>query len=68
VVRHGRLRQVERLVEVAHAGLAVLVGGDQRQQPQPGGAALFDDEAAQGGGCCAAPAAPELITLGRPTA
>jgi thioredoxin reductase len=32
-----------------------------------GGAGLFDDEAAEdGGGCCAAPAAPELITLGRP--
>lgn len=34
-----------------------------------GGAGLFDDEAAEGGGgCCAVPAAPELITLGRPTA
>ena len=32
-----------------------------------GGAGLFDDETAEGGGgCCAAPAAPELITLGRP--
>lgn len=33
-----------------------------------GGAGLFDDESAQGGGCCGAPEAPELITLGRPTA
>lgn len=31
-----------------------------------GGSGLFDDESAQGGGCCGAPAAPELITLGRP--
>jgi thioredoxin reductase len=32
-----------------------------------GGSGTFDDEAAVGGGCCGAPAAPELITLGRPT-
>nr|MCW2729153.1 flavoprotein [Aeromicrobium sp.] len=31
-----------------------------------GGAGLFDEESTQGGGCCASPAAPELITLGRP--
>lgn len=32
-----------------------------------GGSGQFDDESAEGGGgCCAAPAAPELITLGRP--
>ncbi len=34
-----------------------------------GGAGTFEDEAAtDGGGCCGAPAAPELLTLGRPTA
>jgi thioredoxin reductase len=31
-----------------------------------GGAGTFDDEAATDGGCCGAPAAPELISLGRP--
>ena len=32
-----------------------------------GGAGTFDDETAADGGCCGAPAAPELISLGRPT-
>src|SRR5687768_18084823 len=35
VVRHGRLRQVERLVQVAHAGLAALAGRDHREQAKP---------------------------------
>lgn len=32
-----------------------------------GGAGTFDDESAIDGGCCGAPAAPELISLGRPS-
>ena len=35
VVADGRLREVERVVEVADARLAVRVRGDQRQQPEP---------------------------------
>lgn len=31
-----------------------------------GGAGIFDDEVAGDGGCCGGPAAPELISLGRP--
>ncbi len=33
-----------------------------------GGAGTFDDETAAEGGCCGVPAAPELISLGRPSA
>ena len=36
VVRHGRLGQVERFVQVAHAGFAALVGGDHREQAKSG--------------------------------
>jgi hypothetical protein len=32
-----------------------------------GGAGTFDNEAAADGGCCGVPAAPELITVGRPS-
>ncbi len=32
-----------------------------------GGAGTFDDETSAGGGCCGLPAAPELISLGRPS-
>ena len=35
VVADGRLGEVEGVVEVADAGLAVRVRGDQREQPQP---------------------------------
>ena len=35
VVADRGLGEVEGVVEVAHARLAVVVGGDQRQQPQP---------------------------------
>lgn len=32
-----------------------------------GGSGQFDDASASGGGCCGTPAAPELITIGRPS-
>src|SRR5262245_53207850 len=37
MVAHGRLRESQRLIELAGADLATLGGMDQREQAEPGG-------------------------------
>lgn len=81
--RFAAAKAVEALMAVALTGfeqtrsVAAAIAGDHEAAARVeltlpdtgvcGGAGTFDDQAAADGGCCGAPAAPELITLGRPS-